>query len=87
MDEATVNTIVDPTAIKILHKARLFDQTKQVATKKKVAAKKKVLRSTKAPQGEREAKARRMKKAQDRLREVVIWKILQTYCLHVGKHR
>ena len=67
MDEATVNTIVDPTAIKILHKARLFDQTKQVATKKKVAAKKKVLRSTKAPQGEREAKARRMKKAQDRL--------------------
>ena len=67
MDEATVNTIVDPTAIKILHKARLFDQTKQVATKKKVAAKKKVLRSTKAPEGEREAKARRMKKAQDRL--------------------
>ena len=67
MDEATVNTIVDPTAIKILHKARLFDQTKQVATKKKVAAKKKVLRSTKAPQGEREAKARRMKKAQDKL--------------------
>jgi len=67
MDEATVNTIVDPTAIKILHKARLFDQTKQVATKKKVAAKKKVLRSTKAPEGEREAKARRMKKAQDKL--------------------
>ena len=28
MDEATVNTIVDPTAIKILHKARLFDQGK-----------------------------------------------------------
>mgnify|MGYP003117778724 FL=1 len=68
MDEATVNTIVDPTAIKILHKARLFDQGKQVATvKKKVAAKKKVLRSTKAPEGERAAKARRMKKAQDRL--------------------
>jgi len=68
MDEATVNTIVDPTAIKILHKARLFDQGKQVATvKKKVAAKKKVLRSTKAPEGERAVKARRMKKAQDRL--------------------
>ena len=67
MDEATVNTIVDPTAIKILHKARLFDQTKQVATKKKVAAKKKVLRSTKAPQTDRDAKARRMKKAQEKL--------------------
>ena len=68
MDEATVNTIVDPTAIKILHKARLFDQGKQVATvKKKTAAKKKVLRSTKAPEGDRVAKARRMKKAQEKL--------------------
>ena len=68
MDEATVNTIVDPTAIKILHKARLFDQGKQVATvKKKTAAKKKVLRSTKAPEGDRVSKARRMKKAQEKL--------------------
>lgn len=68
MDEAKVNTIVDPTAIKILHKARLFDQGKQVATvKKKTAAKKKVLRSTKAPEGDRVAKARRMKKAQEKL--------------------
>ena len=68
MDEATVNTIVDPTAIKILHKARLFDQGKQVATvKKKTAAKKKVLRSTKAPEGDRVAKARRMKTAQEKL--------------------
>ena len=68
MDEATVNTIVDPTAIKILHKARLFDQGKQVATvKKKTAAKKKVLRSTKAPEGDRAVKARRMKKAQEKL--------------------
>lgn len=68
MDEATVNTIVDPTAIKILNKARLFDQGKQVATvKKKVAAKKKVLRSTKAPEGERVAKQRRMKQTQERL--------------------
>ena len=68
MDEVTVNTIVDPTAIKILNKARLFDQGKQVATvKKKVAAKKKVLRSTKAPEGERVAKQRRMKQTQERL--------------------
>lgn len=68
MDETTVNTIVDPTAIKILHKARLFDQGKQVATvKKKVAAKKKVLRSTKSPEGDRVSKARRMKKAQEKL--------------------
>lgn len=68
MDEATVNTIVDPTAIKILHKARLFDQGKQVATvKKKVAAKKKVLRSTKAPEGDRVAKARRLKAAREKI--------------------
>ena len=68
MDEATVNTVVDPIAIKIMHKARLFDQGKQVATvKKKTAAKKKVLRSTKAPEGERAVKARRMKKAQEKL--------------------
>lgn len=68
MDEATVNTVVDPIAIKIMHKARLFDQGKQVATvKKKTAAKKKVLRSTKAPEGDRAVKARRMKKAQEKL--------------------
>jgi hypothetical protein len=35
--------------------------------KKKTAAKKKVLRSTKAPEGDRVAKARRMKKAQEKL--------------------
>lgn len=68
MDEAMVNTVVDPIAIKIMHKARLFDQGKQVATvKKKTAAKKKVLRSTKAPEGDRAVKARRMKKAQEKI--------------------
>ena len=66
MDEATVNTIVDPTAIKILHKARLFDQTAG-CDQEESRCQEEGSRSTKAPQGEREAKARRMKKAQDRL--------------------
>ncbi len=68
LDENEVNTYVDPSVIKILNKARLFDQGKQVATKKKVAAKqKKVMRSTKAPEGDRVAKQRRQKAAQAKL--------------------
>ena len=50
LPEEQVNTYVDPVVIQVLHKARLYDQGKQVATvKKKQAAKKKVLRSKKAP--------------------------------------
>lgn len=44
------NTIVDPVAIKLIHKARMFDQAKSVKTTKKVApAPKKVLKTTVAP--------------------------------------
>lgn len=68
LDQTEVDSYVDPAVIKILNKARLFDQGKQVATKKKkVAAKKKVLRSTKAPEGDRVAKQRRLKKTQEKL--------------------
>ena len=68
LEQTEVDSYVDPAVIKILNKARLFDQGKQVATKKKkVAAKKKVLRSTKAPEGERVAKQRRLKATQNKL--------------------
>lgn len=68
LEQTEVDSYVDPAVIKILNKARLFDQGKQVATKKKkVAAKKKVLRSTKAPEGERVAKQRRLKATTDKL--------------------
>ena len=68
LEQTEVDSYVDPAVLKILHKARLYDQGKQVATKKKkVAAKKKVLRSTKAPEGERVAKQRRLKATTDKL--------------------
>ncbi len=47
MPSDMVNTLVDPIAIQIIHKARLYDEGKKIATKKKVAAPKKVIKSTK----------------------------------------
>lgn len=46
MDTEVVNNLVDPVAIQIIHKARLFDESKKVATKKKVITPKKVVKST-----------------------------------------
>lgn len=46
MDPEVVNNLVDPVAIQIIHKARLFDESKKVATKKKVLTPKKVVKST-----------------------------------------
>lgn len=46
MDADVVNNLVDPVAIKALHKARLYDESKKIATKKKVVAPKKVIKST-----------------------------------------
>lgn len=48
MPSEMVNTLVDPIAIQIIHKARLYDEGKKIATKKKVSAPKKVIKSTKA---------------------------------------
>lgn len=44
-----VDQYVDPQVIKILNKARMFDEGKKVATVKKKAPKKRVLKSDKAP--------------------------------------
>jgi len=46
LDQAFVNTIVDPTTIKILNQSRLYEESKKIATKKKVAVPKKVLKTT-----------------------------------------
>ena len=68
LPEEQVNNYVDPNVIKILHKARLFDQAKQVTTTKKKRTAKKVLKSKKAPANEASKKAKRMTDAKARLR-------------------
>lgn len=69
LQEDAVNTYVDPAVIQILHKARLYDQGKKVATvKKKQAVQKKVLRSKKAPQNEANKRKQASVKQRDKLR-------------------
>lgn len=46
MDAEVVNNLVDPVAIQLLHKARLFDESKKIVTKKKVVQQKTVLKPT-----------------------------------------
>lgn len=41
-----INNLVDPTAIMLIHKARLYDESKKVVTKKKVLTPKKVVKTT-----------------------------------------
>ena len=68
LDEAEVNNYVDPNVIKLLNKARLYDQGKQVATvKKKAATTKKVLRNSKAPAGDKQRKSQKIADAKARL--------------------
>lgn len=46
MQAEVVNNLVDPIAIELIHKARLYDEGKKIATKKKVAQPKKVIKTT-----------------------------------------
>jgi len=60
-----VDQYVDPVVIQLIHKARLYDESKKIATvKKKAATKKKVLRSQKAPDPEASKKAKAAKARQ-----------------------
>jgi hypothetical protein len=69
LPEEQVNQYVDPVVIEILHKARLYDETKKVATvKKKSATSKKVLRTSKAPEPERQRKAARLAQTKKKLK-------------------
>jgi len=61
LDETDVNSYVDPVVIKILNKARLYDQAKKVTTTKKKRVAKKVLKTSKAPNVEANQKAKRQK--------------------------
>lgn len=68
LPEDQVNSYVDPVVLTVLHKARLYDQGKKVATvKKKQTAQKKVLRSQKAPQSD----ASKRKSAANKQREAL----------------
>ena len=69
LPEEQVNNYVDPTVIKVLNKARLYDQAKQVTTTKKKRVAKKVLKSKKAPANAAQMKAKRMASAKARLQE------------------
>lgn len=46
MDAEVVNNLVDPVALQLLHKARLFDESKKIVTKKKVVQQKTVLKNS-----------------------------------------
>ena len=49
MDSEIINNLVDPVAIQLLHKARLYDESKKIVTKKKVLTPKKVVKTTVSP--------------------------------------
>jgi len=69
LPQSEVDNYVDPAVIKILNKARLFDQAKQVTTTKKKRVAKKVLKSKKAPVTDTQVKQRKLKAAEKRLAE------------------
>lgn len=68
LPEDQVNQYADPNVIKLLNKARMFDQTKKVATVKKAKAAKKILRSKKAPPNNAELKKQNQQRKVDQLR-------------------
>jgi hypothetical protein len=49
MDAEVINSLVDPVAIQLIHKARLYDESKKVVTKKKVLTPKKVIKTSVSP--------------------------------------
>jgi hypothetical protein len=63
-----VNTYTDPNVIMLLHKAMMFDKSKQVAKTKKAKAPTKILRSKKAPPSKTDQRVSKQRAAQDRLR-------------------
>lgn len=68
LPEDQVNSYVDPVVIKLINKARLFDQAKQVTTTKKKRVAKKVLKTSKAPNTEANDRARKRKATQAAIR-------------------
>jgi hypothetical protein len=64
-----VNQYTDPNVIMLLHKAMMFDKSKQVAKSKKAKAPAKVLRSKKAPPNKTDQRISKQKAAQEKLRK------------------
>ena len=62
-----VNTYTDPNVIMLLHKAMMFDKSKQVAKTKKAKAPTKILRSKKGQPSKTDIKISKQKAARDRL--------------------
>ena len=60
MDAEVVNNLVDPIAIQLIHKARLYDESKKVVTKKKVLTPKKVVKTTVSPEASKDRKSTRL---------------------------
>lgn len=67
MPADVVNNLVDPVAIQLIHKARLYDESKKIAVKKKVAQPKKVIKTT-AMSNPNAMKTQSAEAAQKRLR-------------------
>lgn len=67
LPEEQVNNYVDPVVIKVLNKARLYDQAKQVTTTKKKRVAKKVLKSNKSPANNAQLRAKRIQDAEAKL--------------------
>lgn len=67
MPQDVVNNLVDPVAIQLIHKARLYDESKKIAVKKKVAQPKKVIKTT-AMSNPSAMKTQNTETAQKRLR-------------------
>jgi len=65
----SVNQYTDPNVIMLLHKAMMFDRSKQVAKTKKAKAPTKILRSKKAPPTKTDQRISKQKAAQERMRK------------------
>lgn len=65
----SVNQYTDPNVIMLLHKAMMFDRSKQVAKTKKAKAPAKILRSKKAPPTKTDQRISKQKAAQERMRK------------------
>ena len=68
LPEDQVNSYVDPVVIKLINKARLFDQAKQVTTTKKKRVAKRVLKSSKAPNQEANMRVQKQKATKAKLK-------------------
>lgn len=69
LPQEQVDNYVDPAVIKILNKARLYDQGKKVSTVKRKKAAAKVISSKKSPPTNSQLKEKRLRDAKAKLRE------------------